>query len=411
MKKNIIAGLDIGTTKVCAVIAREEDGKKIIIGKGDVPSNGMKNGLISNINTMSSAIKEAISKASDEADVKVTSVNIGIAGEHIRSLRHRNYVTISNPEGEVTQDDLNRLREDVRKLKSSSELQILHIIPEQYFLDEKEVEDPLDMVGTKLEAVHHVVLASVPAIANIERAVHKAGLTVNDKILQPLASSISVLDENEKDLGVALIDIGGGTTDVAVFKNKTIKFSGVVGTAGNAITNAIREAFSLVTEEAESIKKEYGYAHPSAIIKPDTILLQPVGARKNRQVDTTILCQIINPQMKNIFKMINHQLEQSKIKEKLLAGIVLTGGGAMLGGITELAGEVFGIPAKIGLPMNIESEIEEEIAKPEYATALGLIQIGESVKSESKTQFKIGRQKDNFVKKFKNKIIEIFNEL
>ncbi len=411
MKKNIIAGLDIGTTKVCAVVAREEDGQKVVIGAGVVQSNGMNNGLISNINKMSAAIKEAVAKATEQAGVKITSVNIGIAGEHIRSLRHRNYVTISNPEGEVTQEDLDRLKEDVRKLKSSSELQILHIIPEQYFLDDKEVESPLDMVGTKLEAVHHVVLASIPAIANIERAVQKAGLTVNDRILQPLASSIAVLDENEKDLGVALIDIGGGTTDVAVFKKKVIKFSGVVGTAGNAVTNAIMETLSIVGDEAEKIKKEYGYAHSQAIIKPELIMLPGVGARKNRKVDTTVLCQIINPQMKNIFKMINHQLEQSKIKEKLLAGIVLTGGGSMLRGVTELAEEVFGIPAKIGLPLNIESEIDDEIAKPEYATALGLIQIGGSVQGEPKKFIKLGRAKESAFRKGLNKLIEIFNEL
>jgi cell division protein FtsA len=411
MKNNIIAGLDIGTTKVCAVIAEEINGIRVVKGTGVVPSDGMSNGMISNISKMSNAIREAVKIASREAEVNVSEVNIGIAGEHIRSFRHRHFTTITNPEGEVRQEDLDRLKNDVRKLKSSSELQILHIIPEQYFLDDKEVQNPIDMLGTKLEAVHHVVLASVPAIANIERAVEKAGYKVKDRILQPLASSIAVLDENEKDLGVALIDIGGGTTDVAVFKNGVIKFSGVVGTAGNAVTNAIRETFSVVSSEAEQIKVNFGYAHQSAIIKPETIMLKGVGARKNRTVDISLICQVINLQMKRIFEMINHQLEQSKIKDKLHAGIVITGGGAMLRGITELAGEVFGIPAKIGLPMNIANDTDKEISKPEFATALGLVEKGKGVSGEPLVSKKNRIKRDGPLKKILKKLIEIFNEL
>jgi cell division protein FtsA len=411
MKNNIIAGLDIGTTKVCAVIAEEIDGIRVVKGTGVVPSDGMSNGMISNISKMSNAIREAVKIASEEAEVNVSELNIGIAGEHIRSLRHRIFTTITNPEGEVRQEDLDRLKNDVRKLKSSSELQILHIIPEQYFLDDKEVQNPIDMLGTKLEAVHHVVLASVPAIANIERAVEKAGYKVKDRILQPLASSIAVLDENERDLGVALIDIGGGTTDIAVFKNGVIKFSGVVGTAGNAVTNAIRETFSVVSSEAEQIKINFGYAHQSAIIKPETIMLKGVGARENRTVDTSLICQVINLQMKRIFEMINHQLEQSKIKDKLHAGIVITGGGAMLRGITELAGEVFGIPAKIGLPMNIANDTDKEISKPEFATALGLVEKGKEVSGEPSVSKKIRIKKEGPAKKIIKKLIEIFNEL
>ena len=411
MKNNIIAGLDIGTTKVCAVIAEEINGIRVVKGTGVVPSDGMSNGMISNISKMSNAIREAVKIASGEAEVNVSEVNIGIAGEHIRSFRHRHFTTITNPEGEVRQEDLDRLKNDVRKLKSSSELQILHIIPEQYFLDDKEVQNPIDMLGTKLEAVHHVVLASVPAIANIERAVEKAGYKVKDRILQPLASSIAVLDENEKDLGVALIDIGGGTTDVAVFKNGVIKFSGVVGTAGNAVTNAIRETFSVVSSEAEQIKVNFGYAHQSAIIKPETIMLKGVGARKNRTVDISLICQVINLQMKRIFEMINHQLEQSKIKDKLHAGIVITGGGAMLRGITELAGEVFGIPAKIGLPMNIANDTDKEISKPEFATALGLVEKGKGVSGEPLVSKKNRIKRDGPLKKILKKLIEIFNEL
>ncbi|MDP3445722.1 MAG: cell division protein FtsA, partial [Ignavibacteria bacterium] len=218
MKKNIIAGLDLGTTKVCAVIAEHVDNNVNILGFGIAPSEGLNRGLVANITKTAEAITEAMNIASNRAGLQVKELNVGVAGEHITSLRHRNYISINNPDKEITQDDLERLRADVQTIKIPSDRQILHIIPEEYFVDyQGGIEDPIGMCGSRLEAVNHVVLASIPAIQNIKKSVERAGFTVKDYVLQPIASSYSVLEENEKDLGVVLIDIGGGTTDIAIF--------------------------------------------------------------------------------------------------------------------------------------------------------------------------------------------------
>ena len=286
MKKNIIAGLDLGTTKVCAVIAEVVSPSRTdILGFGVAPSEGLHKGLVANIGKTAEAIKNAIATASNRAGLEITTVNVGVAGEHITSIRHRNYVTINSEEKEITKADLDRLDADVRTIRIPSDRQILHIIPEEFFVDyQSGIENPLGMSGSRLEATNHIVLASIPAIQNIKKSVERAGLTVQDYILQPIASSSSVLEESEKDLGVALIDIGGGTTDIAIFHNKSIKHTKVIGVAGNQVTNDIRESLGVITEEAENLKKEFGYASESAIIRDEDILIRGVGARGNTKI-------------------------------------------------------------------------------------------------------------------------------
>ncbi|HSR18264.1 MAG TPA: cell division protein FtsA, partial [Ignavibacteriaceae bacterium] len=248
MKKNIIAGLDLGTTKVCAVIAEKVDENRLdILGFGVAPSEGLHKGLVANIGKTAEAIKAAVSIASNRAGFNISTINVGVAGEHITSIRHRNYVTISNEDKEITKEDLERLEEDVRTIRIPSDRQILHIIPEEYSVDyQGGIESPIGISGSRLEATNHIVLASIPAIQNIRKSVERAGLIVQDYILQPIASSSSVLEESEKDLGVALIDIGGGTTDIAIFHNKAIKHTRVIGVAGNQVTNDIRESLGIV---------------------------------------------------------------------------------------------------------------------------------------------------------------------
>ncbi|MEK6552873.1 MAG: cell division protein FtsA, partial [Bacteroidota bacterium] len=224
MKKNVIAGLDLGTTKVCAVIAEQVDNHLNILGFGVAPSEGLNRGLVANISKTAEAITEAMQIASNRAGLTVKELNVGVAGEHITSLRHRNYVTINNPEREITEHDLDRLRADVQTIRIPSDRQILHIIPEEFSVDHQGgIDDPIGICGSRLEAVNNVVLASIHAIQKIKKSVERAGFTVKDYVLQPIASGFAVLDENEKDLGVLLIDIGGGTTDIAVFHRKAIK--------------------------------------------------------------------------------------------------------------------------------------------------------------------------------------------
>ncbi|MDP4114843.1 MAG: cell division protein FtsA, partial [Bacteroidota bacterium] len=276
MKNNIVAGLDLGTTKVCAVIAEIQENNLInILGFGVAPSEGLHKGLVTNISKTAEAIKLAVSIASNRAGLEIDAVNVGVAGEHITSIRHRNYVTINNDEKEITQADLDRLEADVRTINIPTDRQILHIIPEEYSVDHQGgIENPIGMSGYRLEASNHIVLASIAAITNIRKSVERAGLKVLDYILQPIASSSSVLEENEKDLGVALIDIGGGTTDIAIFHNKAIKHSNVIGVAGNQVTNDIRESLGVITDEAETLKKDYGYATEAAIVKDYEIIIK-----------------------------------------------------------------------------------------------------------------------------------------
>ncbi len=412
MKSNIVAGLDIGTTKVCCVIAEKDEKGLTVIGSGVVPSNGgMRNGLIANITKMSEAVKNAVEIASAKAGVKVKELNIGIAGEHIRSMRYTSFVPISGENGSVDQNDINRLNEDVKKLISSNEMEILHIIPEQYKVDGRKVEDPHGMIGKKLEAAYHVILASKAAIMNLEKAVSRAGYSVRSKVLQPLASSVSVLDENEKDLGIILIDIGGGTTDIAVFSEGVIRYSGIVGVGGDKITQAIKQYFSVVLGQAESIKREMGYAHKDAIVENVVKRVEGVGAKEDVQISTEILTEIISKMMREVFEFIDGKLRSEKLKRKAHAGIVLTGGGAMLRGIDKLASEVFGLPTKLGLPRNVESKIEDEITRPEFATALGLIREIPGITSEQIGNEQKKQEKDSPIKKAFKKFKQIFDEL
>ncbi len=414
MRRNILAGLDLGTTKVGAVIAERQGHKLSILGFGVAPSEGLNRGLVANIGKTAEAIKRAMEIASNRADIDIRSVNVGVAGEHITSLRHRNYVTINNPDREITQSDIDRLKADVRTIRIPSDRQILHIIPEEFFIDHQGgIENPIGMSGSRLEALNHVVLASIPAIQNIRKSVERAGYSVENYILQPIASSVSVLDEHEQDLGVVLIDIGGGTTDIAIYHEKSIKHTKVIGVAGNQVTNDIRESLGIVTAEAEKLKKEYGYASEEAIIKDEDIYIKGVGARGTIKIPVSLLTQIIHVRMKELFTIIDNELRQTNFKNKIKAGVVLTGGGSLLRGIVDLAEEVFGLPTRIGVPLELGNGLSNEIESPEFATVAGLIKgIPGSPSSENVISIKTSRPRKNFnVSKFFKKIQEFFDEL
>jgi len=415
MKKDIIAGLDLGTTKVCAIIAEKfEDGHFNILGFGVAPSEGLHKGLVANIGKTAEAIKEAVSIASNRAGFEISTVNVGVAGEHITSMRHRNYVTISSDDREITKGDLDRLEADVRTIRIPSDRQILHIIPEEFSIDHQGgIEKPIGMSGSRLEATNHIVLASIPAIQNIKKSVERAGLNVKDYILQPIASSSSVLEESEKDLGVALIDIGGGTTDIAVFHHKAIKHSRVIGVAGNQVTNDIRESLGVISEEAEHLKKEYGYATESAIIREEDILIKGVGARGNTKIPISLLTQIISLRMKELFVLVDNEIRSAGFKNKIKAGIVLTGGGSLIKGCSELAEEVFGLPTRIGVPQVPGEGLSSEIESPEFATVAGLIRgIPGGKSSDYQSLVKIRkRNSKNKITQLVKRVQQFFDEL
>lgn len=421
MRQNVFAGLDLGTTKVCAIIAEKKDnGTFDVLGFGSAPSEGLNKGLVVNITKTAEAIREAMNVASNRAGIEIKDVNVGVAGEHIKFLRHRNYVTINNPEREISQNDLDRLRADVKMIPIPEERQIIHIIPEEFTVDNQDVVDsPIGMAGSRLEATNHVVLAATTALTNIRKSVERAGYRIKNYVLQPIASSMSVLDESETDLGVALIDIGGGTTDLAIFRDKKIRYTKVIGIAGNQVTNDIRESLGIVTAEAEKLKREYGYAHEGAIIKDEEIFIRRVGARGNIKIPVSLLTQIISVRMQELFSMLDNELRQSGFKSKLNAGIVLTGGGSLLKGCDELAEEIFGVPARIGVPIDLGEGLSAEIEKPEYATVAGLIKNipGDEDKS-SETEFEeeeevkeTKKSEDKKLNKFVQRIIQFFDEL
>ena len=413
MKKNVIAGLDLGTTKVCAVIAEQAESNINILGFGVAPSEGLNRGLVANISKTAEAITEAMNIASNRAGLTVKELNVGVAGEHITSLRHRNYVTINNPEREISQDDLDRLKSDVQMIRIPSDRQILHIIPEEYFVDyQGGIDDPIGICGSRLEAVNHVVLASVPAIQNIKKSVERAGFFVKDYVLQPIASSFAVLEENEKDLGVLLIDIGGGTTDIAIFHRKAIKHTKVIGVAGNQVTNDIRETLGIVTADAETLKKEHGYATEQAIIREEDIYIKGVGGRGNIKIPLSLLTQIIGVRMKELFSIIDNELRHTGFKNKVKAGVVLTGGGSLLKGSTELAEEVFGMPARIGVPLDLGTGLSKEVESPEFATVAGLIRGLPGRTSEAVTAVRTGSaESKHHVNKFFKRVQEFFDKL
>ncbi|MEW6652576.1 MAG: cell division protein FtsA [Bacteroidota bacterium] len=411
MKKNVIAGLDLGTTKVCAVIAEHTDSNINILGFGVAPSEGLTRGLVANIAKTAEAITEAMDIASNRAGFTIKELNVGVAGEHITSLRHRNYVTINNPDHEISTSDLDRLKTDVHTIRIPADREILHIIPEEYFVDHTGgISDPIGMCGSRLEAVNHVVLASIPALQNIKKSVERAGFIPKELVLQPIASSISVLEENEKDLGVVLIDIGGGTTDLAVFHRKAIKHTKVIGVAGNQVTNDIRETLGIVTAEAEKLKRDHGFATEHAIIRDEDIFIKRAGGRGDVKIPVSLLTQIISVRMKELFTLIDNDLRNSGLKNKIKAGVVLTGGGSLLKGCDELASEIFGLHARIGVPLDLGSGLSKEVESPEFATVAGLIRgiPGKNVQESFARAKKDGKFKVNNVFK---KLTDFFENL
>lgn len=410
MKKTIVASLDIGTTKTCAIIAeRYSENKLNILGVGVSKSEGMTKGTVANIITIAESIKQAINSAEQQAGVKINAVNVGVAGIYINSMRYRNFVLINDPEFIVRESDVEKLIEDVRVSRIPSDYFILHIIPEEFIVDGEVVANPIGVSGRKLEATHHIVLAQKTSTENLKKAIEKAGLKINKMTLQPLASANAVLHREEKELGVALIDIGGGTTDLAVYVNGAIKHTRVIGIAGSHVTNDIRTAFNIISEQSEKIKIEYGYATPKVLVQDHEINVR-VSPVRQVSISLSILTEIIQLRMKELFTMIDNELKNANLKNQINAGIVLTGGGSQLKGCAELAEEVFGKRARIGIPLDIGGGFSRKIENPIYSTAVGLLMNGiPSIPLKKEDEIDYSTRKISFKNLFK-KVYEFFKE-
>jgi cell division protein FtsA len=376
--ENIIVGLDIGTTKICAVVAgTDEHGRVNILGIGRAPSDGMTRGVVTHIDRTTNAITAAIQEAQATSGVAISTVIVGIAGDHIQSFQSRGVISISGAEHEVSQGDIDRLIEDCKRVALPSDRKIIHVIPQEFIIDGQDgVYDPLGMSGVRMEANVHIITGLVSAAQNIYRCVQRAGLQVSDMVLEPLASSYAVLDDEEKEVGIALIDVGGGTTDLAVFEERTIRHTAVIGIAGRKVTDDIRKGLGILNDQAERLKREQGCAYIPAVLNNDPIVLPGVGGRAPIEIDRRLLAQIIQPRMEEIFEIVALEIKRSGYSKHLSGGAVLTGGGALIRGTAELARDVLGMPVKIGIPAGFSGGLVREIENPAYSTAVGLVYYG-----------------------------------
>lgn len=377
MNNAIAVGLDIGTTKVCAIVASPDEahpGKLSILGIGRSSSDGLTRGVVTNIDKTVKSIQTAIRDAEAQSGVKISAVTVGIAGDHIQSFQSRGVVAISRPDNEITQQDVERLIEDTKRVALPSDRRIIHVIPQQFIVDGQDgIYDPVGMSGVRMEAVVHIITGLVTAAQNIYKCIQRAGLQVNDMVLEPLASSYAVLDDEEKEVGVALLDIGGGTTDLAVFEERTIRHTAVIGIAGKKVTDDVRKGFGILTEQAEHLKQQHGFAYMPALVNNEPIVLPGIGGRPPIDIDKRLLCQVIQPRMEEILEIAGMEIKRSGYAKHLSAGVVLTGGGCLIKGTSDLAREVLGMPVKIGFPSGFGSGLVREIENPIYATGVGLV--------------------------------------
>lgn len=371
----LITGLDIGTTKIGVIIAEVEgDSQPKVIGVGTSPSDGLRKGVVVNLEKTVRSIENAIEHAEQMAGVKVDQVYVGIAGDHIRSYNGRGVVAVAGIENEITEDDVRRAIDAAKAVVMPIDREIIHIIPQEFIVDDQRgIKDPLGMSGVRLETEVHIVTGAITSAQNICRSVERAGLDVKDLVLEPLASSYSVLNEDEKELGVVVMDMGGGTTDIAMFFEGCIRHTAVVALGGGNVTNDIALCLRTPIDQAESIKIKHGFALPSIIEDEDkTIEIPGVGGRPPRKVAQELLADIIHPRMEEIFRLAAGAIRKSEFVNLMTAGVVITGGGALVKGTAELAEEIFDMPVKLGIPKGFSGLID--LAKsPIHATGVGLI--------------------------------------
>jgi cell division protein FtsA len=376
-KNDIITGLDIGTTKVCALIAEvTEHGQLLITGVGVAPSPGMKKGVVVDIESTTRAVEEAVEKASRQAGREVDSVYVGVTGEHIASLNSSGRIAITHPDREITHGDMERALDASRVIVLPPDRQILHAIPRSYSVDgQNGIRHPVGMSGTRLEVQTHIVHGATTFLQNVEKCVTKAGLEVAEEVLEPIATGEAVLLQAEKDLGVCLVDIGGGTSDLAVFVNGSIFYSAVIPVGGNHVTNDVAYGLTVGHEEAERLKTQSGSASAELVPEDDVIQVRQVGRDEIRKLRRRALVQIIEPRMQELFEMVQAELQKADCLNRIPTGLVVSGGGSQMVGCVEVAHQVMGIPVRIGLPRGVGG-LGETLTHPMYATAVGLIHYG-----------------------------------
>ncbi len=388
--KSLLVALDIGTSKIIAIVAEvTPDGALEVIGMGSHPSKGLKKGVVVNIEATVNGIQRALEEAELMADVKIRDVITGIAGSHIKSFNSHGMVAIKDKE--VSQFDVDRVIETARAVNIPMDQQILHILTQEFIIDgQEDVREPVGMSGVRLEVKVHIVTGAVSAAQNIMKCVRRCGLEPRDLVLQPLASALAVLSQDEKDLGVCLVDIGGGTTDIAVFTGGAIRHTAVIPIAGDQITNDIAMALRTPTKDAEDIKIAHGCALRQLASVHDVIEVPGVGDREPRQLSRQTLAEVIEPRVEELYSLIQRELRQSGFEELMSSGVVLTGGSSSLAGMVELGEEVFHMPVRLGVP-NYTGGLSEVVRNPRFSTGVGLLISGlEQMKRDQHVRMQVG---------------------
>ena len=388
--ERIIVGLDIGTTKICALVTRkDESGKTEVLGIGKAASHGVMRGEVANIDKTVQSIIQAVQEAKKQAGIEIKEVYVGIAGQHIKSMQHRGILTREDANSEISREDVKSLIRDMHKLAMNPGERIIHVLPQEFFVDSLPAKsDPIGMCGSRLEANFHIITGRVAAAQNIERCIEKAGLQMQGLILEPLASAASVLDEDEKEAGVALVDIGGGTTDLAIFQDGIIRHTCVIPFGGNIITEDIKDGCKIMKNQAEQLKVQYGSA--LAVEAKENLIISIPGlkGRPPKEISLRNLANIIQARMEEIFEQVYFEIKASGYSKKLNAGIVITGGGSQLKSIKQLVEYVTGLDARIGYPIeHLARGYNEQLKHPMFATGIGLVE--RAYKEEEETVKKL----------------------
>ena len=375
----IVVGLDIGTTKIACLVGRKtEHGKIEILGVGKAPSLGVTRGVVSNIEKTVQSIRAAVEEAEAKSGIEINVVIVGIAGQHIKSLQHRGMITRDTIDEEISQKDVDELIDDMYKLVMMPGEEIIHVLPQEYIVDrEPGIKDPIGMSGVQLEANFHIITGQIAAAKNIFKCVNKAGLEVAELILEPLASSSAVLSEEEKEAGVALIDIGGGTTDIAIFHDGIIRHTAVIPFGGNVITEDIKEGCTIMHRQAELLKTKFGAALPQATQDNEIVCIPGLRGRDPKEISVKNLANIISARMSEIIEHIYFEIKNSGFDKKLIGGIVVTGGGSQLKHINQLMEFTTGIDSRIGYPNeHLSANTNINVTSPLFATGVGLVAKG-----------------------------------
>lgn len=398
--KQMLVGLDIGTSKVVAIVGEvDEDGEINIVGLGSHPSRGLKKGVVVNIESTVQSIQRAVEEAELMAGCRIHSVYAGIAGSHIQSMNSNGMVAIR---GEVAENDIDRVLEAAKAVPMQGEQRILHVLPQEFLIDNQEgIKEPIGMSGVRLEAKVHLVTGANNTAQNIERCVERCGLTTDAIILEQLASSYAVLTEDEKELGVCLVDIGGGTTDIAIFTDGAIRHTAVIPIAGDQVTNDIAMALRTPTQNAEDIKIKYACALTQLAKADETIKVPSVGDRPARDLSRQALAEVVEPRYDELFTLIQAELRRSGYEDLVAAGVVMTGGTAKIEGAVELAEEIFHMPVRLAKPLGV-SGLVDVISNPIYSTAVGLLKYAAQQQQDGGAQNNGEEQADNVLDRVKS---------